>query len=549
MNSSTLLEFFGHVLFSFTRSVTDHCNPEEPEYTAESFGYNPLESTGREWYSRPVDEFIYQEYSDRELRTSFNYMATSSLNINVRDACSLEEPENDEAARKEEELRDAALAWKRLRPSVCRTIWKSMYIGALISLVAATIVGAVCTVVFYVSFMTINICQFYPKKLIPVRLQWMRTISCSIAYASFHIWFFTNALFLFRSYQLKGVRQKLFLPCCVAYSLDVAYRVILQALGMSNYSKLSSLQKIPLNVNFFISVGVQAYVLTKLFCRLPSKKRKVNLFLQINLPGCLTVFAGIVIARCIYPWYNKQDKDGKLLIAVFAPLIGVFLKPFSRICAQQLYNVAHPGYAYVLLTPLYCGTAVMFRIMQADLGSLQSIATLGIIHGLAEVIERSSMVIIDHFLNWLWKLRTPAPWGSFRTPRRERLMADIAIMSMQYESAAIVSVNGLLFFYQLTYFDKNSFLTSLQSFGINTSVPLIIEWFFNSVSLAIETRCQNMAVMAVWARQWKKHLLVAVFNSALIALWTSTNLLEVVYQNEQLSDQVNLNQTCKMPFT
>ncbi|CAH3026714.1 unnamed protein product [Porites evermanni] len=393
MNSSTLLEFFGRVLFSFTRSVTDHCNPEEPEYTAESFGYNPLESTGREWYSRPVDEFIYQEYSDRELRTSFNYMATSSLNINVRDACSLEEPENDEAARKEEELRDAALAWKRLRPSVCRTIWKSMYIGALISLVAATIVG------------------------------------------------------------------------------------------------------------------------------------------------CLTVFAGIVIARCIYPWYNKQDKDGKLLIAVFAPLIGVFLKPFSRICAQQLYNVAHPGYAYVLLTPLYCGTAVMFRIMQADLGSLQSIATLGIIHGLAEVIERSSMVIIDHFLNWLWKLRTPAPWGSFRTPRRERLMADIAIMSMQYESAAIVSVNGLLFFYQLTYFDKNSFLTSLQSFGINTSVPLIIEWFFNSVSLAIETRYQNMAVIAVWARQWKKHLLVAVFNSALIALWTSTNLLEVVYQNEQLSDQ------------
>ena len=228
-----MLEFFGHLLFSFTRSATDHYNPEEPEYTAESFGYNPLESTGREWYFRPVDEFIYQEYSDRELRTSFNYLATSSLDINVRDACSLGKPENDETAWKEEQLRDAALAWKRLRPSVCRTIWKSMYIGALISLVADTILGAVCTVVFYISFMTINICLFYPKKLIPVRLQWMRTISCSIAYVSFYIWFFTNALLLFRSYQLKGVRRKLFLPCCVAYSLDVAYRVILQALGMS----------------------------------------------------------------------------------------------------------------------------------------------------------------------------------------------------------------------------------------------------------------------------------------------------------------------------
>ena len=79
MSSSTLFEVFGHVLFSFTRSVTDHYNPDEPEYTAESFGYNPLESTGPEWYYHPVEEFIYQEYSDRELQTSLNYLAASSL--------------------------------------------------------------------------------------------------------------------------------------------------------------------------------------------------------------------------------------------------------------------------------------------------------------------------------------------------------------------------------------------------------------------------------------------------------------------------------------
>ena len=48
MGSRTFLEVLGHVLFSFTRSVTDHYNPEEPEYTAESFGYSPLESTGLE---------------------------------------------------------------------------------------------------------------------------------------------------------------------------------------------------------------------------------------------------------------------------------------------------------------------------------------------------------------------------------------------------------------------------------------------------------------------------------------------------------------------
>jgi len=69
--------------------VTEHHNLEEPEFTAESFGYNPLESTGREWYYHPVDEFIYQEYSDREAM-SLDYLASSRLDVRVTNACSPE---------------------------------------------------------------------------------------------------------------------------------------------------------------------------------------------------------------------------------------------------------------------------------------------------------------------------------------------------------------------------------------------------------------------------------------------------------------------------
>ena len=76
-------------------------------------------------------------------------------------------------------------------------------------------------------------------------------------------------------------------------------------------------------------------------------------------------------------------------------------------------------------------------------------------------------------------------------------MADIAIMSMLYESTAIVSVNGLLYLYQWIYLDNESFLKLFLSFAKYTSVALGIEWLSTSVSLAIETRYQNMAVMAV----------------------------------------------------
>lgn len=51
------------MVVSFTKGVIAFYNPDEPEFTTESLGYNPLESTGREWNYHPLDEFIYQEYS------------------------------------------------------------------------------------------------------------------------------------------------------------------------------------------------------------------------------------------------------------------------------------------------------------------------------------------------------------------------------------------------------------------------------------------------------------------------------------------------------
>ena len=240
--------------------------------------------------------------------------------------------------------------------------------------------------------------------------------------------------------------------------------------------------------------------------RLLSNGRWVHLFLKMIMPGFLTFLLGILITTFIYPWYNDANDKGKYLITLFSPLTGVLFKAISRICVQRLWNITHPGYSYVLLIPLYFGLAINFRVLQADLDSLKSIATIGIIHGSVEVIERSAIVFIDHICNVIWK-RSPAPWGHFRTPRRERLMADIVIISMLY-------------------------------------VALVIEWFFSSVSLTIVTRSQNMAAMAVWRKRWKRHILVALVNTVPLALWTSKYLLQIL--SARFDDP---KQSCKMPFT
>ncbi len=542
MSGITLLEVFGPIVFSFTRGVAERYNgPEEPEYTTEYFGYDPLESTGREWNYLPVDELIYQEYSDREV-TSWDYLASSRLDIRVIDACS---PEENEETQEDQQDEERAMAWKRLRPSALRTVCKSMYIGALISLLTATIIGSVNMLIFYLSFKTITNCEFHPKESIPENVQWTRSLSDVIACAFLYTWFFTCTLLLFRPYQLMGVKRKLVLVTCFAYFLDTCYRVALQALEIS-HSKLSALEKIPLNALFVMTICWQVYFLTNHFLMGRTRRQKVTLFLQMTVPLCFVIILAISAAALIYPAYNEQSNESKmrLVIAIFAPLIGVVLKVISRICVQRLWNITHPGYSYILLAPLYCASAFMFRVLQADLDSLQSIAILGIIHGATEVLERSTMVVLDHICHVIWK-RASAPWGSFRTPRRERLMADIAIMSMLFESTAIVSVNGFLYLYQFIYLQNDSLLKLLQSFAITTSVQLVIEWFFTSMSLAIETNYQNMAVMAVWRRRWKRHIVVAVLTVVSVGIWKSGNLLVMVH--EQFKEP--LNQPCKMPFT
>ena len=536
MSSSTLIEVFGHIVFSFTRSVTEHYNPEEPEFTAESFGYDPLESTGREWNYLPFDELIYQEYSDREVAT-LDFLAASRLEVRVINACS---PEEEEEIQENQQDEDKAMAWKRLRPSALRTVCQSMYIGALISILTATIIGSLYMLISYVCYQTIQNCEFHQKESIPVTIQWIRTLSGVIACVFLYMWFFVGMLSLFRTYQLTGVKTKLILVAFLLFCLDALYRVLLQVFGIS-HSKLSVLQKIPLNVLFVISVCWQVYLLTNHFREL---SRRVNLLLKMTTASCFTFVLGIFIASFIYPMYNKQNEKGKLLLALFSPLVGVIFKVISRLCVQRLWKITHPGYSYVLLVPLYLGSAIMFRVMQADLDNIKSIAILGTIQGVAEVIERSTIVVIDHICHVILK-RTSAPWGSFRTPRRERLMADIAIMSMLYESTAIVSVNGILYLYQFIYLQNSPLLKLLQDCAIQICVTLVIEWFFTSVSLAIATRFQNIAVMAVWRKRWKRHILVAIINLVPLAIWTAANLLEIVHGRFDESK----GHSCKMPFT
>ena len=435
------------------------------------------------------------------------------------------------------------MAWKQLRPSIFRTVLSSLYLGVFISVLSASIVGIVSIAVYYLGYQTLLSCQDQSKAdSISIKLQWVITLSKVFFVCFQYHLFFLNVLFFFRWFQISGLKLKIFLLCFIPYCLDSAYRIGMQVFGISiaHFSR----EEIPCRVLFYLSACSQIYVIARHFCQRPGTLR-FKLILLFFGPFVLTHVAAALFSYLIYPAYNRQDKNGKVIIAIFSPLIGVLLKGASRICVQRLWcRISHPGTSFVLLASLYCGSAIVLRLLQVDLQSLESVALIGVIHGIAEVIERSTIVLIDHFYNQVLEKRR-IPLGGFRTPRRERLGADICIMSMLYESSAVISVNGFLHLYQYFYTSDNSPLQLFQSFAITTSVPLIIEWFFTSVSIAIETRYQNMPIMAVWRKQWRRHVTVAVANMVLISVWSSYALLTAV--QERFKDK--FQDHCEMPFS
>ena len=542
MDGRKCIEVFGHIIFSFTRSVSEQYSQKDPEYSQETLEYSLLQNTGREWYSQPVDEIIYQEYSDKDVTVDDFLPSSCRVKAVSLDACSLGDIA-DQNKDHEADL-DGAMSWTLLRPSALRTMCESTVIGASISLLSAIAFGMLFTMISYLNYKTYPNCQHQRKNLMPLKVQWMQVICNIISCFFVYIWVFFLALVLFRPFQLSGVKTKLFLCCMFMYLLDSLYRVTLQALGSSKSFSLSKEKEIPLNILFVTSIFSHNYLLANHFYR-HSKRQKRAAFMLFSAIYCLPFVAGIIISSFIYPAYNKENEKGKLIIALFSPLLGVAFKAISRICVQRLWKITHPAYSYVMMTPLYSASAVVFRVLQVDLGSLKAIAYLGIIHGAAEVIERSAVVVIDHLCQRILK-RASTPWGSYRTPRTERITADIAIMSMLYESSAIVSINGFFHLYQLIYMKNISFWSLMISFTKFTAVPLVIEWLFTSMSLAIETRYQNLAVMGVWRKDWRRHFLVALLNLLPLVSWASPHLFSVVQARFKAPLQ---NLPCKMPFS
>ena len=100
-----------------------------------------------------------------------------------------------------------AMAWKTFSPSIRHTISDSMFIGSLISLLSAISIGTIYIALAFLIYKTVMNCQYQQEKMTLLQ-QWMRTIADIVSTALIYFSPVLNLLFLFRSFQLKGLKQK-----------------------------------------------------------------------------------------------------------------------------------------------------------------------------------------------------------------------------------------------------------------------------------------------------------------------------------------------------
>ena len=186
----------------------------------------------------------------------------------------------------------------------------------------------------------------------------------------------------------------------------------------------------------------------------------------------------------------------------------------------------------MLLNVLYSASAIVFRVMQAELTSLRLFILLSFAHGAIDLLERLTIVIRDFFWYFVYKKlkkdsETILKASQFRSPKSMRFVADMSIQMILGESTSLIAAVG---FIQLYYFmynrsDASSASTNMvyiTQFFIRVSIAISIDFVFNSFSFWLQMSYLNIAVVRVWRKKWRKHMLIAFILTAVTLCYFTT---------------------------
>ena len=417
-------------------------------------------------------------------------------------------------------------SWKESFPSFKVSLKECLQTVLLIQTVVGSLTGLLAVGIELADFIFGEWCYDMSDKWnqMPKRVQILRVTTSAMEGAFIQMSNFTCISLSFPCSLIKDLH--LLTLSVLAAFVDISYRLYMQMLGLYG----ASWRSFPLNVLFIGFVVLSNFLLARHF-HPRSLKNTLKLDFILSAQFIFAIPVSLFLWYVMFPWYLSQDEDIKIIIATFSPLICLLPKAISRLGAQTLYGIVHPGNAHVLVASVYA-FAIVFRIMQSELNDFSSFVVLGIAHAAIDLIERLTITMRDHIWEYLYRLvrrqRTPMP--KYRSPRSRRFIADVSIQIMLQEAAGLVSVLGLMTIYKALYTREKPFIDQqmMMEFFKRAAAGLLVDLFFNTISVLIQTRVMNIAVCRVWKKKWRYHCVINFFVSVIGMVYCSKYVLPIV---------------------
>ena len=450
---------------------------------------------------------------------------------------------------------DSKMGWKKSRPtSWWHSLWKAMKHAFCIQIVGGVALGTIAILVLVLDFNTVDLC-FDQQKLnwtaLPKRTQAvMVAAGCCEAYVV-QLWSFLVVLFLFGWPLIK--RLNLLVLNLLGAFVDTYYRLVLQVFNIYKSSWMS----FPLNAIFVLILLMNSLLIGREIARRNENgrrgriKKTLQVFAMLLAQFAFALAIFFVLVYVLFPLYGKASETNRAVIAGCFPLVPAMPKVIIRLAAQRI-DFLHPGNSHALLVVLNFASAIVFRVMQAELTDLNLFILISLVHGAIDLLERFTIVIRDYLWYVIYKklnkqggVETTLIAARFRTPRSMRLVADVSIQMILGESTSLIAAVGFIQLYKFMYPDGSP-ESPFDQFFIRVSIALSIDFVFNSFSLWLQMSCFNVAVVRVWRKKWRKHVLIVLITTIVTLCYMTTYLFAVVKEknNSKAKDS-----NCMGPFT
>lgn len=411
--------------------------------------------------------------------------------------------------------------WKSARPSFARSLLSCTLCALTTTIVFGIPGGLITSILSVLDLRLAEACYSTKWNLMPEGIQRIRLTAQVVEGTFIQSWSFSSIFFIF------GWKRLMFLNIPIwnllGAACDAIYRLLLNTYGIYHQTWTSY----PLNVLFIAITSFNFYRVTALFER--NRRQRIKIALKLGMAYLLGTPMFILMNYFLFPIYAKFPSDTtKAVFSVLLPVVFIVPKAVISVCLIDLSEQCSPTHLSIFVVGFHTMTAIIARYLQANIEQLNIFVLICFVHGFETVFDKITFNLRMKAYRTFCKPCMGNRDSDENLKRRlamNRILAEQSLSGMILETDTIFMSCALVEI--LSYYFGNgeqNWWSHVHSFIIRVSIASLIEFFFNVISVKIQTYYFNIPVVRVWRKRWWWVVLGIVTYTAYTTLYCSEYL-------------------------